>query len=156
MTVTEIAAAAGVSTQAVRGYCRRHFNASRKGKVWTLSGDDLAEILEHYEIEMPETDSETTPQPGETDGYITMPKEVYEDLRQELRVKNAQIEALNAALARAQESGQAAQLLHAADRKDDLVIEHAEQDQQQPTSPDVATEPDKMTRWEHFKAAFGF
>lgn len=53
--------------------------------------------------------------------------EVVQELRKQLEVKDEQIATLGKALEAAQETAKAAQTLHAADRKEDLLLESTEQ-----------------------------
>lgn len=64
---------------------------------------------------------------------------VLETLQAEIKIKNEQIAALNAALVSAQDTAKAAQALHAADVAPSLALESQEQ---------------KQSRWERLKAAW--
>ena len=102
MTAAEIAEAAGVSVQAVRGWCRRNISRARPGGSWVLAGTDLVRACEHYGVEIPGNPEETEWKDGETAAqntggvdYITVPAEVLEDLRRQLREKDEQIQKLH-------------------------------------------------------------
>jgi hypothetical protein len=109
----------------------------------TYETETKTETSETYETKTETSETyETKTETSETkNNYV--PWEVYEDLRQQLNIKDKQIEKLNEALLNAQEQGKAAQLLQAVDKKDALL-----------TSGDIELENVPKGRWQRLKAAW--
>ena len=125
-TVREIAERFGVTPQAINKFLRTsglREQCKKDGNRFLISETILKRLETHYG-EKPvksETKSETVENPETKSETVSVPWEVYEDLRRQLEIKDEQIRELGAALLNAQEQAKAAQLLHAADMKDDLL-----------------------------------
>lgn len=136
ISIKQIAQDCGVSQEAVRKWCKRN-HVAKVGKRWELSATDIKAIYEYYVVDVPQL-SEPKQQSSET--FTTDESATIEILREQLRVKDEQIANLSEqlssttkALLNAQEQVAAAQLLHAADRKDDLLPQsHEEQPEEKP------------------------
>lgn len=132
-TAKELAEKFGVTTQGINKYLRAsglREQCKRNGNRFLIP-ETVEKLLETHFLGK-ETKSETngnseTKSETKTE-TVSVPWEVYEDLRRQLDIKDAQIRDLSKALLSAQEQGQAAQLLHAVDLKDDLLLESQEQE----------------------------
>ena len=125
-TVREMAEKLGVTPQGVNKFLRTsglREQCQKNGNRFLIP-ETVQKQLETHFAETPvksETKSETDGNPETKSETVSVPWEVYEDLRKQLAIKDEQIRELGAALINAQEQAKAAQLLHAADRKDDLL-----------------------------------
>ncbi|WP_165254012.1 hypothetical protein [Adlercreutzia sp. ZJ304] len=125
-TIKEIAQDCGVSEQSIRKWCAKH-EVSQVAKQWKPNENEISAIYRHYGKEVSQVAKPTKPSCETNETLKTVPFEVYQELTKQLEIKDEQIRNLNKALLNAQEQGQAAQLLHAADRKEDLIPENQEQ-----------------------------
>lgn len=157
--IKDIAAECGVSEQAIRAWCRRNQVAKDAKHSFAIDETTLSAIYLYYHAK-PRNQVAQRAKPscatGETSCESSfgaeigpsVPWEVYEDLRGQLAVKDDQIRALSDALASAQGQVGAAQLLHAADRKGDLLpLSGATEASGDPAAP-------RKTRWQRLKEAW--
>lgn len=135
-SVAEIARNCGVSPQAIRQWCARN-QVAKNGKHWEINESVAQGIYEYYSVSLAQDAKDAK------ETYASNESETIEILREQLAVKDEQIAKLTQALLNAQEQGAAAQLLHAADRKDDLL-------------PEVIDRPTdgKKSRWQRLKDAW--
>ena len=116
-TIKEIAEVCGVSQEAIRKWCRRN-QVSKVGKHWELSETDVESIYRYYGVEVANRTQPSEPTKSTCETNTT---ETIDILLEQLRAKDEQITNLTAALAAAQEQASAALLLHAADRREDIM-----------------------------------
>jgi len=138
--IAEIAAACGVSEQAVRAWCRRNHVAKDAKGSFAISESQKTAIYQHYlgvernHVSQPAKAScetcETT--------LIAMLQGELDRKSEQLAVKDKQIEELNerlaevsSALVAAQQTAQAAQALHAGTIQQQILVGEAEADQKQ-------------------------
>lgn len=123
--ITEIAIECGVSEQAVRAWCRRNHVAKDAKGSFAITETQKTAIYQHYlgidrkEVSQPAKASCETCETSET-ALITMLQRELDRKSEQLAVKDKQIAELNerlsecsAALLAAQQTTQAAQVLHA-------------------------------------------
>lgn len=134
-TVKEAAEEFGVTKQAVGKYLRSsglRDECVKDGNRLLIS-DNAWKLLEthfskneNFSTTKAETNDNSTTKAETNDNLesetIAALREALETMRGQLAIKDEQISALNIALVNAQEQVKAAQLLHAADRKDDLLL----------------------------------
>ena len=135
-TVKQVAADLGVSRQAVY----RKLSALPSGILSTdnkgvqrINADGEAILRNMLSVNLSAEQSADCPPDKVVDTIITMLKRDNEVLHKELEIKNQQIAALNSALAAAQQSAQAAQVLHAGTMQKQLTDGGA--DQPEPDAP---------------------
>ena len=156
-TIKEIAAECGVSEQAVRGWCRRNHVAKDAKGSFALSESQKSSIYLHYlgveqnEVSQPAKASCETCETSET-ALITMLQRELDRKSEQLAVKDKQIAELNerlsecsAALLAAQQTTQAAQVLHAGTIQKEIASGESGVDKQKSAS-------EKKNRW--FKRLF--
>lgn len=138
-SVAEIAQNCGVSPQAIRQWCFRN-HVAKVGKQWEINESVAQAIYEYYSVSLSDV-AQATKGTCASNESTTI-----EILREQLRVKDEQLRAKDEqiaslgeqlsqttkALLNAQEQIGAAQLLHAADRKDDLLPKPQEQAKEKP------------------------
>lgn len=123
-TIKEIAIACGVSEQAIRGWCRRNQVAKDERKGYILDDGIKACIYRHYKLggakDVAKAKGKHESNVSQENGTIELIKVQMQILKNELEIKNKQIERqaetienLSSALAAAQQTAQAAQALHA-------------------------------------------
>ena len=163
MKVSEVAERSGVSPQAVREYCRTHFDESKKGRSGWIITDDEAQIIITYYTKGRTTGDDGGRESGEStrkesseSGSDRQISELISELRNQLAVKDAQIEALSESLKAAHESLHAAQALHGADVLPKAMEAGAEPVDSTEINNETSSgqEPQRPTRWQYFKAVF--
>lgn len=146
--ITEIAAECGVSEQAVRAWCRRNHVAKDAKGSFAINKNQKTAIYQHYlgverkQVSQPEKASFETFETSET-ALISMLQKELDRKNEQLSVKDKQIEELNARLAEvssalvaAQQTAQAAQVLHAGTIQQQLLTDEVGADQQSPKKPE--------------------
>ena len=155
--ITEIAAECGVSEQAVRAWCRRNHVAKDAKGSFAITETQKTAIYQHYlgvdrkEVSQPAKASCETCETSET-ALITMLQRELDRKSEQLAVKDKQIAELNerlsecsAALLAAQQTTQAAQVLHAGTIQKEIASGESGVDKQKSAS-------EKKNRW--FKRLF--
>lgn len=155
--ITEIAAECGVSEQAVRAWCRRNHVAKDAKGSFAITETQKTAIYQHYlgidrkEVSQPAKASCETCETSET-ALITMLERELDRKSEQLAVKDKQIAELNerlsecsAALLAAQQTTQAAQVLHAGTIQKEIASGESGVDKQKSAS-------EKKNRW--FKRLF--
>lgn len=140
--ITEIAAECGVSEQAVRAWCRRNHVAKDAKGSFAINKSQKTAIYQHYlgverkRVSQPAKASCETCETSET-ALISMLQKELDRKNEQLSVKDKQIEELNARLAEvssalvaAQQTAQAAQVLHAGTIQQQLLTDGVGADQQ--------------------------
>ena len=125
VTIAEISVECGVSEQAIRAWCRRNHVAKDAKGSFAITETQKTAIYQHYlgvdrkEVSQPAKASCETCETSET-ALITMLQRELDRKSEQLAVKDKQIAELNerlsecsAALLAAQQTTQAAQVLHA-------------------------------------------
>ena len=133
--ITEIAAECGVSEQAVRAWCRRNHVAKDAKGSFAINKSQKTAIYQHYlgverkRVSQPAKASCETCETSET-ALISMLQKELDRKNEQLSVKDKQIEELNARLAEvssalvaAQQTAQAAQVLHAGTIQQQLLTD---------------------------------
>ena len=133
-TIAEIAAECGVSEQAVRGWCRRNHVAKDAKGSFAISESQKSAIYQHYlgvERKQVSQPAKASCETCETT-LIAMLQGELDRKSEQLAVKDKQIEELNARLAEvssalvaAQQTAQAAQVLHAGTIQQQLLTGEA-------------------------------
>lgn len=155
--ITEIAIECGVSEQAVRAWCRRNHVAKDAKGSFAITETQKTAIYQHYlgidrkEVSQPAKASCETCETSET-ALITMLQRELDRKSEQLAVKDKQIAELNerlsecsAALLAAQQTTQAAQVLHAGTIQKEIASGESGVDKQKSAS-------EKKNRW--FKRLF--
>lgn len=125
-TVKEAAEKCGVTPQGVNKYLRTsglREQCKQDGNRFLIP-ETVQKLLEtHFDKtpEKTETVSETNGNPETKTETVSVPWEVYEDLRKQLDIKDKQIADLSTALVAAQQSLQAAQMLHGSEKAEKLM-----------------------------------
>ena len=135
-TIKELAETCGVSEQAIRKWCARNQVAKDVAQRYIIDKTTETAILQHYGKDTRNQVAQPTETSCETSETM---KEIIEMLRKELEAKDKQIESLQhsldrttAALASAQESIKAAQLLQAnSEQKLKMIEKPAEEAERQ-------------------------
>ena len=146
--ITEIAAECGVSEQAVRAWCRRNHVAKDAKGSFAINKSQKTAIYQHYlgverkRVSQPAKASCETCETSET-ALISMLQKELDRKNEQLSVKDKQIEELNARLAEvssalvaAQQTAQAAQVLHAGTIQQQLLTDGVGADQQSQKKPE--------------------
>ena len=146
--ITEIAAECGVSEQAVRAWCRRNHVAKDAEGSFAINKSQKTAIYQHYlgverkQVSQPAKASCETCETSET-ALISMLQKELDRKNEQLSVKDKQIEELNARLAEvssalvaAQQTAQAAQVLHAGTIQQQLLTDGVGADQQSQKKPE--------------------
>lgn len=156
-SIKEIAVDCGVSEQAVRAWCRRNHVAKDAKGSFAITETQKTAIYQHYlgidrkEVSQPAKASCETCETSET-ALITMLQRELDRKSEQLAVKDKQIAELNerlsecsAALLAAQQTTQAAQVLHAGTIQKEIASGESGVDKQKSAS-------EKKNRW--FKRLF--
>ena len=157
VTIAEISVECGVSEQAIRAWCRRNHVAKDAKGSFAITETQKAAIYQHYlgidrkEVSQPAKASCETCETSET-ALITMLQRELDRKSEQLAVKDKQIAELNerlsecsAALLAAQQTTQAAQVLHAGTIQKEIASGESGVDKQKSAS-------EKKNRW--FKRLF--
>lgn len=161
MKLSEIAERSGVSVQAVREYCRTHFDESRKTRSgWQLTEEEAQSIIDHYASRAEgsggvggESRKERERKGGES--FAAVQREILDELRRQLEIKDGQIADLSASLKAAHESLHAAQALHGAEVMPRQLEATGAADPATPETPrEPGADPERPTRWDYLVAAF--
>ena len=157
VTVAEISVECGVSEQAIRAWCRRNHVAKDAKGSFAITETQKTAIYQHYlgidrkEVSQPAKASCETCETSET-ALITMLQRELDRKSEQLAVKDKQIAELNerlsecsAALLAAQQTTQAAQVLHAGTIQKEIASGESGVDKQKSAS-------EKKNRW--FKRLF--
>ena len=133
--ITEIAAECGVSEQAVRAWCRRNHVAKDAKGSFAINKSQKTAIYQHYlgvERKRVSQPAKASCETSET-ALISMLQKELDRKNEQLSVKDKQIEELNARLAEvssalvaAQQTAQAAQVLHAGTIQQQLLTDGVE------------------------------
>ena len=157
VTIAEISVEGGVSEQAIRAWCRRNHVAKDAKGSFAITETQKTAIYQHYlgidrkEVSQPAKASCETCETSET-ALITMLQRELDRKSEQLAVKDKQIAELNerlsecsAALLAAQQTTQAAQVLHAGTIQKEIASGESGVDKQKSAS-------EKKNRW--FKRLF--
>ena len=157
VTIAEISVECGVSEQAIRAWCRRNHVAKDAKGSFAITETQKTAIYQHYlgvdrkEVSQPAKASCETCETSET-ALITMLQRELDRKSEQLAVKDKQIAELNerlsecsAALLAAQQTTQAAQVLHAGTIQKEIASGESGVDKQKSAS-------EKKNRW--FKRMF--
>ena len=157
VTIAEISVECGVSEQAIRAWCRRNHVAKDAKGSFAITETQKTAIYQHYlgidrkEVSQPAKASCETCETSET-ALITMLQRELDRKSEQLAVKDKQIAELNerlsecsAALLAAQQTTQAAQVLHAGTIQKEIASGESGGDKQKSAS-------EKKNRW--FKRLF--
>ena len=157
VTIAEISVECGVSEQAIRAWCRRNHVAKDAKGSFAITETQKTAIYQHYlgidrkEVSQPAKASCETCETSET-ALITMLQRELDRKSEQLAVKDKQIAELNerlsecsAALLAAQQTTQAAQVLHAGTIQKEIASGDSGVDKQKSAS-------EKKNRW--FKRLF--
>ena len=157
VTIAEISVECGVSEQAIRAWCRRNHVAKDAKGSFAITETQKTAIYQHYlgidrkEVSQPAKASCETCETSET-ALITMLERELDRKSEQLAVKDKQIAELNerlsecsAALLAAQQTTQAAQVLHAGTIQKEIASGESGVDKQKSAS-------EKKNRW--FKRLF--
>lgn len=157
VTIAEISVECGVSEQAIRAWCRRNHVAKDAKGSFAITETQKTAIYQHYlgidrkEVSQPAKVSCETCETSET-ALITMLQRELDRKSEQLAVKDKQIAELNerlsecsAALLAAQQTTQAAQVLHAGTIQKEIASGESGVDKQKSAS-------EKKNRW--FKRLF--
>ena len=157
VTIAEISVECGVSEQAIRAWCRRNHVAKDAKGSFAITETQKTAIYQHYlgvdrkEVSQPAKASCETCETSET-ALITMLQRELDRKSEQLAVKDKQIAELNerlsecsAALLAAQQTTQAAQVLHAGTIQKEIASGESGVDKQKFAS-------EKKNRW--FKRLF--
>ena len=157
VTIAEISVECGVSEQAIRAWCRRNHVAKDAKGSFAITETQKTAIYQHYlgidrkEVSQPAKASCETCETSET-ALITMLQRELDRKSEQLAVKDKQIAELNerlsecsAALLAAQQTTQAAQVLHAGTIQKEIASGESSGDKQKSAS-------EKKNRW--FKRLF--
>ena len=157
VTIAEISVECGVSEQAIRAWCRRNHVAKDAKGSFAITETQKTAIYQHYlgvdrkEVSQPAKASCETCKTSET-ALITMLQRELDRKSEQLAVKDKQIAELNerlsecsAALLAAQQTTQAAQVLHAGTIQKEIASGESGVDKQKSAS-------EKKNRW--FKRLF--
>lgn len=157
VTIAEISVECGVSEQAIRAWCRRNHVAKDAKGSFAITEPQKTAIYQHYlgidrkEVSQPAKASCETCETSET-ALITMLQRELDRKSEQLAVKDKQIAELNerlsecsAALLAAQQTTQAAQVLHAGTIQKEIASGESGVDKQKSAS-------EKKNRW--FKRLF--
>ena len=157
VTIAEISVECGVSEQAIRAWCRRNHVAKDAKGSFAINKKKKTAIYQHYlgidrkEVSQPAKASCETCETSET-ALITMLQRELDRKSEQLAVKDKQIAELNerlsecsAALLAAQQTTQAAQVLHAGTIQKEIASGESGVDKQKSAS-------EKKNRW--FKRLF--
>lgn len=157
VTIAEISVECGVSEQAIRAWCRRNHVAKDSKGSFAITETQKTAIYQHYlgvdrkEVSQPAKASCETCETSET-ALITMLQRELDRKSEQLAVKDKQIAELNerlsecsAALLAAQQTTQAAQVLHAGTIQKEIASGESGVDKQKSAS-------EKKNRW--FKRLF--
>ena len=157
VTIAEISVECGVSEQAIRAWCRRNHVAKDAKGSFAITETQKTAIYQHYlgidrkEVSQPAKASCETCETSET-ALITMLERELDRKSEQLAVKDKQIAELNerlsecsAALLAAQQTTQAAQVLHAGTIQKEFASGESGVDKQKSAS-------EKKNRW--FKRLF--
>ena len=157
VTIAEISVECGVSEQAIRAWCRRNHVAKDAKGSFAITETQKTAIYQHYlgvdrkEVSQPAKASCETCETSET-ALITMVQRELDRKSEQLAVKDKQIAELNerlsecsAALLAAQQTTQAAQVLHAGTIQKEIASGESGVDKQKFAS-------EKKNRW--FKRLF--
>ena len=157
VTIAEISVECGVSEQAIRAWCRRNHVAKDAKGSFAITETQKTAIYQHYlgidrkEVSQPAKASCETCETSET-ALITMLQRELDRKSEQLAVKDKQIAELNerlsecsAALLAAQQTTQAAQILHAGTIQKEIASGESGVDKQKSAS-------EKKNRW--FKRLF--
>ena len=157
VTIAEISVECGVSEQAIRAWCRRNHVAKDAKGSFAITETQKIAIYQHYlgidrkEVSQPAKASCETCETSET-ALITMLQRELDRKSEQLAVKDKQIAELNerlsecsAALLAAQQTTQAAQVLHAGTIQKEIASGESGVDKQKSAS-------EKKNRW--FKRLF--
>ena len=157
VTIAEISVECGVSEQAIRAWCRRNHVAKDAKGSFAITETQKTAIYQHYlgidrkEVSQPAKASCETCETSET-ALITMLQRELDRKSEQLAVKDKQIAELNerlsecsAALLAAQQTTQAAQVLHAGTSQKEIASGESGVDKQKSAS-------EKKNRW--FKRLF--
>ena len=157
VTIAEISVECGVSEQAIRAWCRRNHVAKDAKGSFAITETQKTAIYQHYlgidrkEVSQPAKASCETCETSET-ALITMLQIELDRKSEQLAVKDKQIAELNerlsecsAALLAAQQTTQAAQVLHAGTIQKEIASGESGVDKQKSAS-------EKKNRW--FKRLF--
>ena len=157
VTIAEISVDCGVSEQAIRAWCRRNHVAKDAKGSFAITETQKTAIYQHYlgvdrkEVSQPAKASCETCETSET-ALITMLQRELDRKSEQLAVKDKQIAELNerlsecsAALLAAQQTTQAAQVLHAGTIQKEIASGESGVDKQKSAS-------EKKNRW--FKRLF--
>ena len=157
VTIAEISVECGVSEQAIRAWCRRNHVAKDAKGSFAITETQKTAIYQHYlgidrkEVSQPAKASCETCETSET-ALITMLERELDRKSEQLAVKDKQIAELNerlsecsAALLAAQQTTQAAQVLHAGTIQKEIASGESGVDEQKSAS-------EKKNRW--FKRLF--
>lgn len=146
ISIKQIAQDCGVSQESIRKWCKRN-HVPKVGNRWNLNTTDVEAIYAYYVVEVPQlSEPKSEPTQPSSATFGTSKNATIDILREQLRVKDEQLRAKDEqiaslgeqlsqttkALLNAQEQIGAAQLLHAADRKDDLLPKPQEQSEEKP------------------------
>ena len=157
VTIAEISVECGVSEQAIRAWCRRNHVAKDAKGSFAITETQKTAIYQHYlgidrkEVSQPAKASCETCETSET-ALITMLQRELDRKSEQLAVKDKQIAELNerlsecsTALLAAQQTTQAAQVLHAGTIQKEIASGESGVDKQKSAS-------EKKNRW--FKRLF--
>ena len=157
VTIAEISVECGVAEQAIRAWCRRNHVAKDAKGSFAITETQKTAIYQHYlgidrkEVSQPAKASCETCETSET-ALITMLQRELDRKSEQLAVKDKQIAELNerlsecsAALLAAQQTTQAAQVLHAGTIQKEIASGESGVDKQKSAS-------EKKNRW--FKRLF--
>ena len=157
VTIAEISVECGVSEQAIRAWCRRNHVAKDAKGSFAITETQKTAIYQHYlgidrkKVSQPAKASCETCETSET-ALITMLQRELDRKSEQLAVKDKQIAELNerlsecsAALLAAQQTTQAAQVLHAGTIQKEIASGESGVDKQKSAS-------EKKNRW--FKRLF--
>lgn len=157
VTIAELSVECGVSEQAIRAWCRRNHVAKDAKGSFAITETKKTAIYQHYlgidrkEVSQPAKASCETCETSET-ALITMLQRELDRKSEQLAVKDKQIAELNerlsecsAALLAAQQTTQAAQVLHAGTIQKEIASGESGVDKQKSAS-------EKKNRW--FKRLF--
>lgn len=157
VTIAELSVECGVSEQAIRAWCRRNHVAKDAKGSFAITETQKTAIYQHYlgidrkEVSQPAKANCETCETSET-ALITMLQRELDRKSEQLAVKDKQIAELNerlsecsAALLAAQQTTQAAQVLHAGTIQKEIASGESGVDKQKSAS-------EKKNRW--FKRLF--
>ena len=152
VTIAEISVECGVAEQAIRAWCRRNHVAKDAKGSFAITETQKTAIYQHYlgidrkEVSQPAKASCETCETSET-ALITMLQRELDRKSEQLAVKDKQIAELNerlsecsAALLAAQQTTQAAQVLHAGTIQKEIASGESGVDKQKSAS-------EKKNRW---------